>query len=99
LATIRKAKGTTDLATDHIVKLLRAGVLGAEDYSQGDEWPTELTDIDYGGADDVWHEPWSPSDLNDPGFGVAIGAQPGENSGRAYVDAASLTVYYLPPCP
>lgn len=98
VASIRKAKDVTDLVTDHRVSLLRAGEIGQEDYASEEEWPTELTKVEYGNSEDVWAEEWSALDINDPGFGVAFGALPGGNGGRAYVDAATITVYYRPPC-
>lgn len=47
----------------------------------------------------VWGEYWLPEDINDPGFGIAIGALPGESSGRAYVDSVEITIHFLPACP
>lgn len=98
VASVRKSKDVTDLVTDQRVSLLRAGELGQADYASEEEWPTGLTEIPYGDAEDLWAEVWSPLDINDPGFGLAIGALPGESGGRAYVDSASLTVYYQPLC-
>lgn len=92
--SIRKARGQTDVVSDYAVQLLKAGEVVSEDLGTDDQWSTELADVQYGSMSDLWGESWLPAEINDPEFGVAIGALPGQSSGRAYVDAASVTIYY-----
>ncbi len=99
VASVRKAKGVTDSVTDYRVQLLKGGELVGDDLGSSDQWPTALTSIDYGSDSELWGETWEPDDVNDEGFGVAIGALPGQSSGRAYVDSIEVTIHYVPACP
>lgn len=98
VAALRKARGATDSVSDYAVHLLKAGEVAGYDLGTDDQWPTELTDVEYGSMSELWGATWLPAEVNDSEFGVAIGALPGQNSGRAYVDAASVTIYYQPAC-
>src|SRR5205085_7870092 len=53
----------------------------------------------YGGPADLWGNTWTPTDVNDPGFGVAIAAQGNGTSSTntiptAQVDYIEVRVFY-----
>ena len=62
-------------ARDYSVKLVKAGTIVGNDYADRNaEYPTSDTAVSYGSSVDLWGETWTPADLNDPDFGVAISA-------------------------
>lgn len=68
----RKRDGTYD-EKDSQVKLRRAGTLESTDKADTSTvWPTSDGVKTYGGTADKWGANWTPADLNDSGFGVAV---------------------------
>jgi hypothetical protein len=60
-------------------------------------WSTTDAVITYGNSIDLWNNSWTYSDINDPGFGVAIMAQRFLASGppqQARIDHVTVTVCY-----
>jgi hypothetical protein len=50
-------------------------------------------------VDDLWGESWTPEEINDPKFGVAIAALRGEyGAGSAYLDVVYVQVHYTLSC-
>lgn len=95
-ATVRRAGGGENEAADAGVHLIKGGVTGTLDKSKATTWGTDLEDVDYGGAADLWAESWTPADLNAEDFGVAVSAQYAQSAGngRAYIDIVYVTVSY-----
>lgn len=78
---------------DRKVRLVRAGTVEATDRAAILPWPTAWAGMSYGGSTDLWGAAWTPSDINNAGFGFALSA--GSNvSDTADVDFIRLTVYY-----
>lgn len=96
----RRASGISIGATvsDNTVQLLKSGVLTGSNKASLSNWPTSKTTASYGSNSDSWGSTWSPADINDPDFGVALSAK--MFSGlislvlTANVDNISVTVYY-----
>jgi hypothetical protein len=95
---IRRA-GELSIA-DGSVRILKRGSLGALERATSEPWPDELEYTTYGGPDDLWGEAWTPADLNDDAFGVAIAVDYENTVGnaRAYVDQVRVTVHYSVVC-
>lgn len=74
--------------------LYRAGVVDNQAIYLN-SWPVADTVFTYGGPTDLWSGGWTPADINDSGFGVAIRSRITAGApGTARVDAITITVYY-----
>jgi hypothetical protein len=99
--TVRRAGGGPNEAVDAGVRLIKGGVMGQSDRSSPMPWSgPELSNVDYGGATDLWGATWTPEDVNAPDFGVALSAAYTQSAGngRAYVDIVYVTVSYTLAC-
>ncbi len=84
------------------VRIVKAGTIAGDDKAAGGYWPYSGPTGDansayttYGGSSDLWGETWSPSDINDSGFGAAISAGwETPDATNAKVDHFDITVYY-----
>lgn len=85
----RSALGTV---FDAAVRIVKGGVVGAADRSDGSFWSATDEIITYGSDSDLWGETWSPADINAAGFGVAVSAT--DTFDTAGVDHITMTVYY-----
>jgi hypothetical protein len=83
---------------DNSIKIVKAnGTFGTENKADtATNWPTTDTYASYGGSSDLWSETWTPADINDVDFGVALSVvQAGDDYGvTASVDHIRITVYY-----
>jgi hypothetical protein len=92
---MRQSSGTS--LTDNIVQLLKGGSRVGSDYSSSTSWPTSMTAVNYGGSSDLWGTTWTPAQINNSNFGVALSVSESTNSSRtASVDYMQITVYYMP---
>jgi hypothetical protein len=75
------------------VHLVKAGTILSIGRSLG-QWPQNWTTVTYGTPTDLWGDSWTPSDINNAGFGAALSAylSPGT---WAWVDQVGITVYYV----
>lgn len=89
---VRRAGDDYTTVIDYAVQLVKGGEEVGNDYGTTDSWSPELESVFYGGPGDLWGEAWTPTDINDAQFGVAIGALP-DGGGRAYIDIAYITVH------
>lgn len=90
---------------DSEVKLIKAGVVqnAANRADTQSDWavsPNTETKT-YGGQGDLWGNTWTATDLNDPGFGVAIAVQGNGNSSSsspniptAQIDYVEIRIFY-----
>ena len=85
--------GTT---SDSALRLVRAGTIESANHSSPGDWQdgsdTNTYDV-IGGPADKWGASWSPSDINDSGFGFAMSVTLGKQD-VAYVDHVRMTVTY-----
>ncbi len=77
---------------DAAVRIVKGGVVGSDDRSDGGFWATADEVITYGSDSDLWGETWTPADINSAGFGVAVSAT--DTFDTAGVDHITMTVYY-----
>lgn len=95
----RKRNGIS-FVKDYRIRLVKAGTVQTEDKSVVPGWSSSSETQSYGGSGDLWNNTWSPSDINNSGFGAAISGQltGGDGPITAQVDFVRLTVYYtIPP--
>lgn len=81
---------------DKSVVLLKAGALQAANMADlVTGWPTTLTWKTYGGPQVMWGTTWTPADINNTGFGLAISCQlPTSNLIQPGIDAIRITIFY-----
>ena len=86
-------------ASDNIVSIVKAdGSIGSTNKANPGQWgyPTN-TYTEYGGAADKWGETWTPTNINDSDFGVAlsVSADSLDSLGISiYLDHFRITIYY-----
>lgn len=79
------------------IKLLKAGVLAGTSQATGTHWPTTLAYITHGNSSNLWGTTWTPSDINNSGFGVAVSVREDQgNNNTAYIDHIRITIYFTP---
>ncbi len=89
-------------AETNSIQLLAAGsgagtIHGAQNGSGGyaDVWPPSSESfVGYGGSSDLWGAAWTPSQINNSSFGVAIQVLNTHGGGTAFIDAVRITVYW-----
>lgn len=92
----RQAICAAGCTRDSRIRIVKGGVIGSTDRSAAALWPFAGVDefSAFGSSTDLWGETWSPSDINDSGFGVVLSAI-GESSGASSrVDSVRITVSY-----
>jgi len=82
---------------DEYIKIVKSdGSIGATNKAlTSTDWLTESTYQSYGGSNDLWGETWTPTDINDVDFGVAISADIYyDEYGITFIDHIQIKVYY-----
>jgi hypothetical protein len=79
--------------------LLDAGSIVGTDHAVTTDWPTAMGVANYGATNDLWGYAWTPADINDANFGVALSVynQSGVGNRTAFVDYIQITVTCVPP--
>jgi hypothetical protein len=84
---------------DNAVRIIKGGAIGTADRSVPGPWPSIDTFITHGGTSDLWGHSWTPSDINNQNFGMALSA--GETGGGyppdAFVDSIRIKIYFAGP--
>jgi hypothetical protein len=78
---------------DANVQLTKAGVATGSNKASGATWPSSASVVSYGSTGDLWGTTWTPSDINNSGFGVTISATMPINA-EIEVLSVQITVYY-----
>lgn len=85
-------KSAAGSIVDARARLVKGGVVGTTDRSLAPPWsPTETT-VTYGSPSDLWGTTWTPSDINNAGFGFALSVNDGVDA--AAVDQIQIRVTY-----
>lgn len=85
-------------AKDYSIKLMKVGSEVGDNKAAATIFTTDFVLATYGGQTDLWGVTWSPSDVNDDGFGARIAYQIADASGgttSTNIDYMRITVYYL----
>jgi hypothetical protein len=94
-------KGTTGNIKDKSIRLVKGASVVGDDKASAAAWPAADVSVTYGTPSDLWGTTWTPAEINDPDFGVAISAEKFGGSGEktAYVDHVVIKVTYSTPLP
>lgn len=79
---------------DVVIEVLKAGSAVGTNHANGVAW--DGSTVLYGGSSDLWGATWTPSDINDTGFGLEISVT--NTDGVAHTASAgslSLTVSFV----
>jgi hypothetical protein len=81
---------------DNSVRMVKGGAVVGNDKALTTAWSNTETIVTYGTDSDLWGTTWTPSEINDPDFGVAISVKGSGTQGTetAYIDNAMVTIYY-----
>lgn len=77
---------------DFIVKLLKAGTAVGSNLGTATIIPTTATTRTYGGAANLWGTTWTPSDINNTGFGVVFCSSGDGSLDTVSVDFIRVTI-------
>ena len=92
------SSGNNPSIYDNIVSLVKAGVITLDNKASLTPWlKGNFSTTTYGSTTDLWGTTWTPADINDPNFGVALAVyrqNQGNNLRNAIVDSMKITVYY-----
>ncbi len=92
--------GTTNFGSDvrdNVVRLVKNNVITGNNLAAtGTDWPGSEAAATYGGAANLWGTTWTPAEINDTNFGVALSVT-SSNNRTAYVDYIQITVTYTVP--
>ncbi len=93
-------RGDINNAKDHRILIVKAGVAGTTDRSVTSAWSTESY-FPYGSSTDLWGTTWTPADINNSGFGLAVAVKKQGNGANPtpQLDHVRITVYYSIPLP
>lgn len=82
---------------DSTLELVKAGVVvGSSKAALTTQWPAADGVATYGGANDLWGTTWTPAEINDPNFGVALSALLQFTVfGNLQVNSFTITVSYM----
>ena len=92
----RRREALTRVMQDEFIKIVKSnGSIGTENKASATYWPYPTDAIaSYGGAEDLWSESWSDTDINNANFGVVIATDSMTDGGDGWVDHIRITVYY-----
>ncbi len=93
------ANTTTGVAAlqDSTVQLLKAGSASGSNKAVSTGWKPTLTTVTYGGPGDLWGTTWTPTDIDNTGFGIQFVAKNvATATATAALDYIGITVYYTP---
>ena len=81
---------------DNELYLVKNNVISGDNKASGTTWPTSLGTASYGSSTDKWGLSWTPSDINNANFGVALSVHSNRilSSMTPNVDYMQITVYY-----
>ncbi|MBN8580074.1 MAG: sortase [Anaerolineae bacterium] len=80
---------------DNVVQLIKGGSLvGSNLGATGTDWPGAEAAANYGATNNLWGTTWTPAEINDINFGVAL-AVDSTNARTASVDYIQVTVTYF----
>jgi hypothetical protein len=94
--TVYRSSSGAQGAKDLNIKILKAGTAVGTNHATSTRWPSTSTAATYGSSSDLWGVSWTPSDINNTGFGLSISCQMINLSSNTYcyIDYISITVYY-----
>lgn len=88
--------GHPKVITDSVIAAIKVAGGASNNNALPDGWPPEPTQFTYGSDTDTWGLSWVGSDVNDPGFGLAIAVQNNDDTegAQAWVQGLFATVFF-----
>ncbi len=83
--------------SDSKLKLVKAGTIQTPNAAVGTKWPEAYGAGVYGGPENLWEGTWTPSQINNSGFGCVLSVTSAQKSAVARVDSIGIAVYYTLP--
>ena len=85
---------------DHEVRLVQGGKIQPTNRAASVPWSTNWIYASYGGQSDLWGRLWTPAQVNDPTFGLALAVAWNGTAGNddAFVDHVRVMVHYATSC-
>lgn len=87
--------------TDYDVRVMKNGTPVGTNLANGiTQWSSSDVNTSYGGTNELWGTPWSPTDINSGNFGFSISAEIHGTVAlfpAAMINYINMTVYYLDP--
>ena len=85
---------TDSVIVDQDVKIVKGGTIGATDRASFTELNQREASITLGSPTDLWGETWTPADIRNSGFGVAVAyKQTFASGGDTKFDSITITIY------
>ena len=82
---------------DQNVKMKKSGITVGSNHANSNYWGNNYWDSwIYGNSTDLWGTTWTPSDINESGFGAGVSCTVLYGTVIAYVDWIAIKVYYSP---
>ena len=79
---------------DDVIRLVKAdGTIGGSNRAGSSYWPESDAYTSYGSGTYLWGLTWTPADINNSNFGVAVSARNEGDDAIAYIDHIRITVY------
>lgn len=75
-------------------RIIKDGSIGVYDLADGRSGGSSDSYLLFGGLGEWWLLNWTPADINDTGFGAAVGFHFGDNTSSIEVDHCRITVFY-----
>jgi hypothetical protein len=102
IVSVFRYAAASGVCTTQLVQLVKAGSAVGLNMAETNAWGGGASTAGYGGLTSLWGTTWTPAQINNTGFGVAIQAaggvyDPGSNEFQdidAQVDAVTIAVYY-----
>ena len=80
---------------DSIIQLSKGGVAVGLNLKSSNQWQMGFNTYEvYGDSTNLWDTTWTPTDINDPNFGLFLQISNGIIDQTAQVDHVRMTVYY-----
>ncbi len=83
---------TPDVKDNRISIVKSNGTIGSTNKANSTSWSVNDENFTYGNSTELWGENWTPSDINNANFGVAISVNASYE--KAYFDYVTIKVYY-----
>ncbi|MEO8007148.1 MAG: hypothetical protein ABI728_01315 [Betaproteobacteria bacterium] len=93
MGCISAYEGGPPFPTPITCRLIRNNVIRVSNRVQTVSATTTSIDYSYGGPLDSWDEPWTPAEINDVNFGVAVRKESNATFIQIVVDAVRITIY------
>lgn len=95
-ATIERKGANANKFRDNSVKIIKCGSIVGTEMATSTSYPTTDTSVTYGSSTNLWGQTWTPSDINNANFGLALSStRHSSGSGSTVsVDNITITVTY-----